>query len=81
MKVMTSRAFNQDVSEAKRGARLEPVFVTDRGRATHVLLNIDTFRQLTGPAESLADLLAMPESVRREPDWHGADVWIGKAGG
>ncbi|OZA77981.1 MAG: prevent-host-death protein, partial [Caulobacter sp. 39-67-4] len=32
MKVITSRAFNQDVSQAKRAARIAPVFVTDRGK-------------------------------------------------
>lgn len=80
MKVMTSRAFNQDVSEAKRCARLEPVFVTDRGRPTHVLLNIDTFRQLTGPVETLADLLAMDDPVAHEPDWQAAATWGGGAG-
>jgi prevent-host-death family protein len=60
MKMISSRDFNQDVSQAKRAARLEPVFVTDRGRPTHVLMSIDAFRQLTGQTESLVELLAMP---------------------
>lgn len=60
MKVISSREFNQDVSAAKRFARLEPVFVTDRGRPTHVLLSIDAFRQMRGQRESIVDLLAMP---------------------
>jgi prevent-host-death family protein len=60
MKVITSREFNQDVSAAKRVARSEPVFVTDRGRPTHVLMSIDQFRQLTGQRESIVDLLAAP---------------------
>ena len=60
MKVFSSRDFNQDVSQAKRVARTEPVFVTDRGRPTHVLMSIDAYRQLTGQTESLVDLLAMP---------------------
>ncbi|MES2713127.1 MAG: type II toxin-antitoxin system Phd/YefM family antitoxin, partial [Pseudomonadota bacterium] len=58
---VSSREFNQDVSSAKRFARLEPVFVTDRGRPTHVLLSIDAFRQLTGHTETMVDLLAMPD--------------------
>jgi len=61
MKVIASREFNQDVSSAKRAARLEPVFVTDRGRPTHVLMSIDAFRQLTGQTETIVDLLAMPD--------------------
>lgn len=60
MKVIGSREFNQDVSAAKRLARLEPVFVTDRGRPTHVLMSIQAFRQLSGQRESIVDLLALP---------------------
>ena len=60
MKLIGSREFNQDVSQAKRAARLEPVFVTDRGKPTHVLLSIEAWRQLSGQRESIVDLLAMP---------------------
>ena len=60
MKVLTSREFNQDVSQAKRAARLGPVFVTDRGRPTHVLMSVETYRRLTGQTETIVDLLAMP---------------------
>lgn len=64
MKTLSSREFNQDVSLAKRLARIEPLFITDRGRPTHVLLGIDAFRQLTGPSESIVDLLAMDGAGR-----------------
>ncbi len=60
MKVIGSREFNQDVSAAKRIARVEPVFVTDRGRPTHVLMSIQAFRELSGQRESIVDLLALP---------------------
>ncbi|NIJ19156.1 prevent-host-death family protein [Sphingomonas naasensis] len=66
MKVISSREFNQDVSAAKRMARLEPVFVTDRGRPTHVLMSIENFRQLSGQRESVVDLLAMPAAPQAE---------------
>lgn len=69
MRTVSSRVFNQDVSHAKRLARIEPVFVTDRGRPTHVLLSVEAFRQLTGRSETLVDLLAMEEAVAAEPDW------------
>ena len=68
MKVISSREFNQDVSSAKRFARAEPVFVTDRGRPTHVLLSIDAFRQLTGHGETMIDLLAMPDATDGDMD-------------
>jgi prevent-host-death family protein len=60
MKVISSREFNQDVSQAKRAARIEPVFVTDRGRPTHVLMSVETYRRLAGQTETIVDLLAMP---------------------
>lgn len=60
MKVLSSREFNQDVSQAKRAARIEPVFITDRGRPTHVLMSVETYRRLTGQTETIVDLLAMP---------------------
>ena len=62
MKVVSSRDFNQDVSHAKRAARIEPVFITDRGKPTHVLMSIENFRHLTGQTENMVDLLAMPDS-------------------
>jgi len=68
MRVVSSREFNQDVSAAKRAARVEPVFVTDRGRPTHVLMSIADFRRLSGEQESLVDLLAMPVADEASPD-------------
>jgi PHD/YefM family antitoxin component YafN of YafNO toxin-antitoxin module len=76
MKVLSSRNFNQDVSQAKRAARLEPVFVTDRGKPTHVLMSIDAFRQLTGHSESIVDLLAMPGLAEAGEDAaRPSDAW------
>jgi len=76
MKVLTSREFNQDVSQAKRAARVEPVFVTDRGKPTHVLMSIDAFRQLTGQSESIVDLLAMPGQLDAVPESNGqSEAW------
>lgn len=60
MKRVTSRERNQDGSRAKRLALVEPVFVTDRGRATHVLIGIDARRQLSRERENMAELLAAP---------------------
>ena len=66
MKVIGSREFNQDVSAAKRLARLEPVFVTDRGKPTHVLMSIDAFRRMSGQRENIVDLLDMPAAREAE---------------
>ena len=76
MKVVTSREFNQDVSQAKRAARAEPVLVTDRGKPTHVLMSIEAFRQLSGQSESIVELLAMPGLADAEPEAPGGgDRW------
>ncbi|WP_421737561.1 type II toxin-antitoxin system Phd/YefM family antitoxin [Caulobacter sp.] len=79
MKVITSRDFNQDVSQAKRAARIEPVFITDRGQATHVLMNVETYRKLTGQAETIVDLLAMPGLPAIDLDAaRSTDAWDGR---
>jgi PHD/YefM family antitoxin component YafN of YafNO toxin-antitoxin module len=69
MTTISSRDFNQDVGKAKRLARQEPVFITDRGRPSHVLMSFEAFRQISGQTESIIDLLAMPEpgDVELEP--------------
>ena len=62
MAVMTlsSRDFNQGVSEAKRAATEGPVFITDRGKPAHVLMSIELYQRLTRGRQKIADLLAMP---------------------
>ena len=60
MGTMTSREFNQDTGRAKKAAELGPVFITDRGRPSNVLLSIEEYRRLTGSARNIADLLSMP---------------------
>jgi len=66
---ITSREFNQDTSKAKREAHKGPVFITDRGRASHVLLTIEAYQTLTGQQASVVELLAMPDAgtVEFEP--------------
>jgi len=63
MKTIGSREFNQDVSQAKRAASLEPVFITDRGKPSHVLMSFEAFRRITGQTETIVDLLALADGV------------------
>ena len=60
---MSSREFNQDTSMAKRAAKHGPVFITDRGRPSHVLLTAEEYQRITRGQKSIADLLAMPEAA------------------
>lgn len=57
--ILSSREFNQHASEAKKKALESPVFITDRGKPSHVLLSIDEYNRLTGQPR-ITDLLAMP---------------------
>ena len=45
--LMTSREFNSDTAGAKRATANGPVFITDRGQASHVLLSYQAYVQLT----------------------------------
>jgi PHD/YefM family antitoxin component YafN of YafNO toxin-antitoxin module len=65
---LSSRAFNQDASGAKRAAKLGPVFITDRGRPAHVLLSIEDYQRLMGGQTKITDLLAMPAGADLEFD-------------
>jgi PHD/YefM family antitoxin component YafN of YafNO toxin-antitoxin module len=58
---LSSREFNHDTSGAKKAARNGPVFITDRGRLSYVLLTIEDYQRIMGAQASLVDLLAMPE--------------------
>lgn len=76
----TARRFNQDTAGAKRAAEDGPVYVTDRGRPSHVLLAFDEYSQLVGATGgpgardllsvlgSDADAAAIELDVRRARD-------------
>lgn len=66
--IMTSREFNQDSSRAKRAAKAGPVFITERGERSHVLLSMSDYNRIVGRSPSIADLLAHPESAHIEFD-------------
>jgi prevent-host-death family protein len=60
---VSSREFNQDVSRIKRAADNGPVFITDRGHPSHVLLTIEDYQRITGQQKSIVELLAMPDAA------------------
>jgi hypothetical protein len=60
---MTSREFNQDTGSAKKAARTGPVYVTDRGQISHVLLSFDDYERLAQNQASIVELLAGPPGV------------------
>jgi len=57
---LSSREFNQDTGRAKKATAEGPVFITDRGKPSHVLLSIEDYQRITGGRRKIADALAMP---------------------
>ena len=60
---LTSREFNQDTGGAKRAAQAGPVYITDRGRASHVLMIFDDYIRLATQHPTIIELLAQPPGV------------------
>lgn len=58
MSSVTARDFNRNASAAKKAAGVETVFITDRGRPSHVLMSIEAYEELRGGG-SLYDALSM----------------------
>lgn len=61
MITMSSREFNQDTGRAKKAAYEGPVYITDRGRPSHVLVTVEEYRKLAGEKRSILDALAPDE--------------------
>jgi len=59
---LSSREFNQEVGRAKKAAQHGPVFITDRGLPSHVLLSVAEYRRLTGQGLSLAEAIGDPSA-------------------
>lgn len=64
----SSRAFNQDISSAKKATAQGPVFITDRGQPAHVLFSIDEYRKLSGGQITLEQALAQRDVADFEFD-------------
>ena len=60
---LSSREFNQDTGRAKRAAELGPVYITDRGRPSHVLLTFEDYRRLAANHPSMVELLSEPAGI------------------
>lgn len=58
---LTSREFNHETGKAKKAACQGAVFITDRGKATHVLLSIDEYEQMSRlKDENIVEALSVP---------------------
>jgi hypothetical protein len=67
MSSMSSLEFNQDAGKARLLAENEPVFILDRGSASHVLLSIGEYRKLAGHTQRPSDVLARDAELDFDP--------------
>ena len=61
MATLTSREFNQDTGQAKRLAQRGPVFITDRGKPSFVLMSVQAYRKLAGLEAGIVSSLAQAD--------------------
>ena len=54
---------NRGLQSSAIGSFNGPVFITDRGHPSHVLLTIEEYQKLTDKKESIVELLAMPDAA------------------
>ncbi len=59
----SSREFNQGASRAAKAAQKGPVFVTNRGRLSLVLLSVDEYNKLSSKGKDIVELLRMPDDT------------------
>lgn len=76
--VISSREFNQDTGRAKKAALTGPVFITDRGVPSFVLMRIEEYRNLTGVKNNIAELLSMHagDAIEFDPSYLSFDARV-----
>ena len=69
-KTLSSREFNQDSSGAKKACQSGPVFITDRGKPSHVLMRYEDYQRVIGKQKTILDLVGMPglAEIEFEPE-------------
>ncbi len=59
----TSREFNQDTGGAKNAAQEGPVYITDRGKPSHVLLTFADYQRLAANQPTIIERLGLPLGI------------------
>ena len=59
---------------AKKAAKRGPVFITDRGRPSHVLLTVEEYERLTGGQKNIAEVVEghATAAILKHLSWCGA---------
>lgn len=62
MTTVTAQEFNREPSRVKAKAKDGPVFITDHGTRSHVLLSIEEYERIKPPAkQNIVDALRMDD--------------------
>lgn len=59
MSTVSSREFNQETGKVKKAALEGPVYITDRGKPSYVLLSYEAYQSLTSKKRTIGELLSM----------------------
>ena len=59
----SSREFNQNTGGAKNAANDGPVYITDRGKPSHVLLSFAEYQRLANKEPNIIQLLGQPAGI------------------
>jgi PHD/YefM family antitoxin component YafN of YafNO toxin-antitoxin module len=60
---LSSRELDQDVCRAMKAAQNRPVFITNSGHPTHVLLTMQEYQHLLSGQLTLIEALAQPDAA------------------
>jgi len=73
---LSSQEFDQNPGQAQIATNNGPVFITECGRTSFVLLNFDEYLKLMSNENSIHELLVMPEAaeIEFEPPRMGDEV-------
>ena len=66
--ILSSREFNHDVGRAKKAALEGAVFITNRGRPSHVLLSVEAYRKLLAKEPSIVEPVRVGGALFRPAD-------------
>jgi prevent-host-death family protein len=74
---LSSREFNQETGRAKRAAKKGPVFITNRGKPSLVLLTIEEYQKISRKQPTLGELLHYPGAgeIEFEPPRMGDQIF------
>jgi PHD/YefM family antitoxin component YafN of YafNO toxin-antitoxin module len=63
---ISSRELARSPFRARRATKDGPVFITSRGRLTHVLITFEEYQRVSGNPRSISDSQATPRARRNQ---------------